>query len=227
MIPTRETVASLEMHIRRLRPGVDSELLHDAVAYAFDVRQQAGSIPAIYGRRFQDFFASRGDRELSSLLYHAIAASEIACIILQFPELTTRGIGRDLYETEQSRTEDSTFDADQAELFGLQSLKGFIASKAFLQNIPRTKSLRNFSRSYWIKHIAERYTCTYPDGEALGPTYVSNGILIAAAIHLGFRFWTHKGGIGATRRDVVFNMSFRALNQLDLAIRGPNDRWRF
>lgn len=39
--------------------------------------------------------------------------------------------------------------------------------------------------SYWVKHIAENFACSYPEGEKLGPRYVSNGVLIAAAIHAG------------------------------------------
>jgi hypothetical protein len=51
----------------------------------------------------------------------------------------------------------------------------FIRAVEWLRHIPRRKTVN--LGSYWLKHQAERW----------GGDYVSNGALIAAAIHLGFK----------------------------------------
>lgn len=51
----------------------------------------------------------------------------------------------------------------------------FIRAVEWLRHIPRRKTVS--LGSYWLKHQAERWA-----GD-----YISNGALIAAAIHLGFR----------------------------------------
>ena len=56
-----------------------------------------------------------------------------------------------------------------------EGISYFIRAVEWLRHIPKRKTV-NFG-SYWLKHQAERWS-----GD-----YVSNGALIAAAIHLGFK----------------------------------------
>ena len=84
-----------------------------------------------------------------------------------------------------------------------------------------TKTIRKGTGSYRLKHIAENYACTYPEGEKLGPTYVTNGVLIAAALHAGFRMKTYVDERGYDCVNVSFNMSKPCLDDLDCEIR-PN-----
>lgn len=61
---------------------------------------------------------------------------------------------------------------------------------------------------------------TFPDGSGLGPVYVPNGLLIAAALASGFKAYHHVGqdrlGVNAS-----FNMPYATLVELDIAAR-PN-----
>ena len=97
----------------------------------------------------------------------------------------------------------------------------FLLSLAFLARVQPTKTIRPYTNSYWLKHIAENYGCTYPEGHELGPQYVSNPALIAAAIHAGFEYKTYVDELGYDSLNVRFNMSKTSLVDLDCAFR-PN-----
>lgn len=75
-----------------------------------------------------------------------------------------------------------------------------------------------------MKHIAENFKCTYPDGEKLGPHYVPNGVLIAAAIHAGFMTKSHFDELGYHTLNVTFNMSKPCLDDLDYEVRPDSGR---
>lgn len=96
-----------------------------------------------------------------------------------------------------------------------------MASLAFVSRVERTRTIRPATNSYWLKHIAENYVCTYPDGEKLGPLYVPNGLLIAAAIHAGFHVKPHTDDYGGETLNAGFNMGKASLYDLDCEIR-PN-----
>jgi len=66
--------------------------------------------------------------------------------------------------------------------------------------------------SYGLKHAAEKFACTYPEGAVLGPRYVSNGALIAAAVHAGFDLKTSKDNLGRDEPNAHFNFSKRSLD---------------
>jgi hypothetical protein len=67
----------------------------------------------------------------------------------------------------------------------------------WLEDIKKIKSINKNKSSYTIKHIIEKEF-----GE-----YVSNGIVIAAAIHCGFKYEIYKGSPTS-----FFNMSNKSLN---------------
>lgn len=92
---------------------------------------------------------------------------------------------------------------------------------AMLAEVPSTTSIRPDTDSYRLKHIAENFPCTYPDGEPLGPDYVANGPLVVVATHLGFRYKTGYDGQGYEWPNVTFNMSQSHLLELDIRCR-PN-----
>jgi hypothetical protein len=113
------------------------------------------------------------------------------------------------------------FRQSRVDLVSDGALGPFLASLAFLANVPMTKTIRRSAGSYFIKHIAENYPCTYPDGEELGPRYVPNGVLIAAAIQAGFLYKTYIDERGYHDVNVSFNMSKPAIVDLDCEFR-PN-----
>jgi hypothetical protein len=87
-----------------------------------------------------------------------------------------------------------------------------------------TKTIRPGTNSYRLKHIAENYVCRYPEGEVLGPRYVTNGAFIAAAIHAGFKHKYFFDHLGYERINVDFNMPKATIDALDLEIR-PDSGW--
>src|SRR5260370_1447636 len=82
-----------------------------------------------------------------------------------------------------------------------------------LWRVQPTKTITSGSGSDRLKHIAENYACTYPEGVKLGPQYVPNGMLIAAAVHMGFKYKTYVDDLSYA--NVNFNMSKRSIDELD------------
>jgi hypothetical protein len=60
---------------------------------------------------------------------------------------------------------------------------------------------------------------TTADGTTIGPQYVSNGALIAAALSAGFKMKTYIDRRGYDAINVSFNMSKRAIDDLDCKYR--------
>jgi hypothetical protein len=120
---------------------------------------------------------------------------------------------------EDWRDRQAKFAADREELLSGHAVEPFLLSLAFLSKVKSTKTIRQGTGSYWLKHIAENYHCTYPEGDSLGPQYVANGVLIAAAVHAGFRIKTYVDHLGYDLPNVSFNMSTPLLLDLDCEIR--------
>ncbi|ULJ75893.1 hypothetical protein [Rhizobium gallicum] len=118
----------------------------------------------------------------------------------------------------------SRFLESRSRLLSEDAASPFLTSLALLAKVTRTKTIRKGTGSYWVKHIAENLECTYPEGEPLGPHYVPNGVLIAAAIHAGFLTKSHYDELGYHSPNVTFNMSKPCLEDLDYVIRPDSGR---
>lgn len=73
----------------------------------------------------------------------------------------------------------------------LNSQERFEVACTWLQGIEKTESINTRHSSYFLKHITERRS---------GIGHISNGVLIAAAIHCGFTFKI------SNRANALFNM---------------------
>jgi hypothetical protein len=156
-----------------------------------------------------------------------LAAAEVAVreVLRTIPRLHVFGIGfgrpqrtsEGLWSTPQQRY--AEFLQSRKECLGRRPTKAFLRSLAFLALVPKTKTIRSGTGSYRLKHIAENYASTYPEGAKLGPDYVPNGMLIAAAVHMGFKFKTHVDELGYDTLNASFNMSKSAIDDLDALIR--------
>lgn len=161
------------------------------------------------------FLESRSDTVSSEPLYVSTVKIALHRIREQLPLLSLVGIGggsRNTHETHNEYAE--RFRRSREELYCDSSVKAFLCCTALLSRVGRIKTI-SASSSYWVKHIAERFPCSYPCGGSLGPSYVPNGVLIAAAVHAGFKFRYDDGP------NVCFNMSRRSLIDLDCEVR-PN-----
>ncbi len=163
--------------------------------------------------------------------YRVAARVAMRTVLEQVPKLTASGIGAG----HRNRNPDGTLETWSeyharflkwhAELTHDFAIEEFLRALAFVQRVQAVKTIRNCN-SYGLKHMAENYICTYPEGAPLGPHYVSNGALIAAAVHAGFRYKTYVDDFGYVSLNVSFNMSKRSLDDLNHEIRQGRDRRR-
>jgi hypothetical protein len=188
------------------------------------VAEQKSVLVEITDLAFQSYLAQHGFNLGSAPLFRAVARLALQRVHDENAQLTRYRIGvgypvlRNADRTKESWQDcKSRFEKDRRSLLNDESVEPFLISLALLSRIPRTKSVRSTS-SYKLKHIAENLVTSYPDGEPLGPVYVPNGILIAAAIHAGFihKAEDDRGFVGP---NASFNMSERAIRDLDAEIR--------
>lgn len=230
-------LASIKTHVGKNLPDVKSSHRCEAIGrglgfhtYASALARAGGHTPPIVrvdGGAFASYLATHGFAVSGFALYRAAAGAALAAIAEAHPILTIWGIGSGQprrtsggrWETVEETV--AKFRQCRADLVADGAISPFLASLAFLRNVPMTKTIRSGTGSYLIKHIAENYPCTYPDGEELGPDYVPNGALIAAAIQAGFRYKTYIDELGYHDLNVSFNMSKSAIVDLDCEFR-PN-----
>jgi hypothetical protein len=182
------------------------------------------------GQAFQKYLESQGFNVSPNVLYRAIAKVAIANVVTANELLSIWGIGYGRsqrkpdgkWEDPQERY--ARFKEHRSELLDDYAITPFLLSLALLTGVVRTKTIRQGTGSYGVKHIAENFKCTYPDGEKLGPHYVPNGVLIAAAIHAGFMKKSHFDELGYHSLNVTFNMSKPCLDDLDYEIRPDSGR---
>lgn len=199
-----------------------------AAARASSIKQETPA-STVDGEAFVAYLARHEFHVQAKPLYFAVAKAAIRAVAEANPQLTSIGIGigrptrinRRWQTTEERMAE---FREARSYLLGDDNIDGFLASLAFLARVTPTKTIRQGTSSYWLKHIAENYVCTYPEGDRLGPVYVPNGILIAAALHSGFRMKVETDVGGWPDLNVCFNMSKKRLDDLDFEINPDGGR---
>lgn len=113
------------------------------------------------------------------------------------PTLTRYGLG--VFEAARKTRQQREHDLQQgrAQLLTPDALEEFIRAVEFMSYFPKRQGLNTKATSYGLKHQAEAFHLSR-DAES----YVSNGALIAAAIHLGFN-------IGQSGPNAYFNLGSR------------------
>jgi hypothetical protein len=180
---------------------------------------------AVTARIFSAYLNEHGFEVEEAHLYRAAAQAAIQSILDTVPRLHIHGIGfvRPQRNADGSRQtpqqQYAEFLERRQECLGRNAAEAFLRSLALLARVKPTKTIRSGTGSYRLKHIAENYACKYPEGGKLGPDYVPNGMLIAAALHLGFKYRTHIDDLGYDTQNASFNMSKVAIDDLDVEIR--------
>lgn len=181
----------------------------------------------LHGELFVAYLAKHDFAVSPEPFYWAGAKVALGDIAKMNPKLTMWGIGigrpwrKADGEWEDWRDRNAKFVAARDELVSDGVVGAFLTSLAFIAKVKQTKTIRNHTGSYRLKHIAENFASTYPEGGRLGPKYVPNGVLIAAAIHAGFHYRTYVDELGYYDLNVNFNMSKPCIDELDREIR-PN-----
>jgi hypothetical protein len=226
---------ALKIDLGRSLPEVKSSHRCEAIARGFgfrtyaallaDMRSIGNIVVAAKGNAFRDYLFEHQFDVLPQSFYRAAARVAVRQVIENNPTLTRNGIGIGprQHKSDGQRETPSEYHARFVEWRNELQLdivmEEFLRSLAFLAQIEPTKTVRPDTSSYRLKHIAEKYKCNYPEGHQLGPSYVSNGALIAAAIHSGFNIKTY-----ADSPNVNFNMSKKALDDLDCRLRSDGAR---
>lgn len=233
-----DSLELIKTELRHKLPDIKSSHRCEALARGLGFRTHAAALAAaktempiavhVRGDLFTTYLRDHGFDARPELLYRAAAKVALRNVSERTPTLTMWGIGVGRPQRKQDgRWEDYRdmnikFSEARAELVSDSAVEPFLASLAFFSRVTPTKTIREGTGSYWLKHIAENYSCTYPEGETLGPVYVANGILIAAALHSGFKMKAYTDDRGYDEPNVTFNMSKPCLVDLDCEIR-PND----
>lgn len=177
-------------------------------------------IRVVNWQAFVGYLKAHGFDVESGHLYRAVAKVAIRSVLERVPRLTSHGIGLTQYTRNPDGSRETPYQHferaqdSRKEFLNDYHVEEFLLSLAFVLRVKRIKTINPYSNSYWLKHIAENYACTYPDGRTLGRGYVSNGVLIAAAVHAGFNIRDRYGSV-----NVTFNMSKPSLIDLDCEFR--------
>jgi len=177
------------------------------------------------GAAFSAYLAAHDFQVEPKPFYLAVARTRVRAVLATDTRLTLHGIGvgrpkrKDDGNWETAREHYGRVLQSREEFLGDDGLEQFLLSLAFVGRVEPTKTIRPGTGSYRLKHIAENYSCSYPAGGRLGPRYVSNGALIAAAVHTGFRYKTYIDDLGYDSLNVNFNMSKSSLDDLDCETR--------
>ncbi len=228
-------VADLKADVGAQLPDVKSSHRCEAIGRGLGFRTYAALLAATRGpdpapvsadgAAFSSYLADHGINVGSRPFYLAVGRNAVRDVLAAEPRLTLYGIGvgrperTDDRKWETPRERDARVLQSREKFLSDYGVEQFLAARAFIGRVTPTKTIRPNTGSYWLKHIAENYACTYPDGGKLGPRYVSNGALIGAAIHAGFKYKTFTDELGYDSLNVVFNMSKPALYDLDCEIR--------
>lgn len=227
---TEYNLGLIKADLTRAMNEVKSSHRCEAIARGLGFRTYAALLAALKlsaplqtsasGSLFADYLSVQGFGSTPRAFYFAVARVALREVLNKVPNLTRNGIGagdrrrRPEGGWESASDRKARISAEQAQFGDDHVVEEFLASLAFLSRVDRTKTIREDISSYGIKHIAEKFASTYPEGDELGPVYISNGILIAAAVQAGFEFKTYMRGWDVSL-NVCFNMSMRSLSALN------------
>tara|TARA_B100000686_G_C16759922_1_gene957977 strand:+ start:1542 stop:2267 length:726 start_codon:yes stop_codon:yes gene_type:complete len=167
---------------------------------------------------FRNYLEEKGFSCKAKPLFIAIGRAAVR-LILEVPniepELTREGIGVSTLGHERETQQEHIRRFRQARLDMLldASVEEFLRSYYVVSQIQHTRTITNKKGSYKLKHIAEKVSFTYPDGEVSLPNYVCSGMLICAALHAGF--WYKPT---SNPHNVHFNMLQKSIEQVDQEI---------
>jgi hypothetical protein len=232
---TPSSIDSIKANLLRALPHVKSCHRVEAIARAFDFRTYAAMLTAAKSSERRVIATQTGpfreyleEHELDAPdihFYRAAARVAVSIVMDHTPQLSMRGYGagqpQRRCEEKRWETPEETYERftkNRGEFLSDNGLDEFLRALALVQLIPATRAIRN-AGSYRLKHLAENLPIIMPDGMELGPAYVANGALIAAALHAGFKMKTYRDELGYNHINATFNMSKKVVDDLDCELR--------
>jgi len=208
-------VDEIKAELTRTLPDVKSSHRCEAFARGLGFQTYASLLAAtargpvsamINAAHFIGYLVGHGFEASPLPFYRATARVALRAVLEKVPKLTEFGIGIG------SPRFNLDFSKEREALLGDDATEQFLQCVAFFSKLEKTKSIFRGMNSYGLKHAAERFACTYPEGAVLGPRYVSNGVLIAAAVHAGFDLKISKDNLGQDEPNAYFNISKRSID---------------
>lgn len=223
---------SIKTYLRAQDPDIKSSHRCEALARGLGFQTYASMLAGLRGGRtvavtarsdaFSAYLRERDFNTSGAHFLRAVANVALSSVLEQHSELTSDGMGvyaRHSWGHEPLETFEARRAKSRADMRGEQAAERFLLALAFVQRIPKTKSIRSGSGYRRMKHIAEKMPATFPDGEKLGPQYLPAGFLLAAAIHDGFNWKKSRGLDDNIGPEVRFNMLKSAVTDLAAEIR--------
>ncbi|MDX9688981.1 MAG: hypothetical protein RBT70_00750 [Alphaproteobacteria bacterium] len=233
LIAFPEQIDSMKADLTRYFPDIKSSHRVEALARALGFNTYAAlrtadpfkGGPAVLAdvnwTAFDDYLKEKNFQARAKPLFLAAGRASIRLTLgmkeRDYQNLTRDGFGINTShhrgETPQARTE--RFIQAREDMLQDSSVEEFLRSYSVVSRIPKTKTVTSKHGAYKLKHIAEKASFTYPDGEKSPPAYVPTGSLIFAAVSAGF--WFKPPAIDS--QSVSFNMLQSAIDDLDCGIR--------
>ena len=226
---TAATAAAIKRDVAEALPGIKSSHLSEAIARGLGFNTHASLLASvgsgseltcqISARAYSAFLRERGHDVDERPLCIAAGRIAIRAVMGAHPMLTHwgYGIGRPMRKSdskwESAVEHHARFLVERERLLSDEGIEEFLRSLVLVQLIVPMKTINRRSGSYGLKHRAEKLNCSYPCGTTLGPDYVANGSLIAAAVHAGFAYKTYVDDLGHEDVNVAFNMSQNSLDE--------------
>ena len=171
------------------------------------------------GQIFSDYLVEHGFTVDTSIFHRAVGRIALSEILAREPLLNVEGIGagdrrrvNGVPETASNRQR--RIDNSRTDFTSDHGVEEFLRALVCVSRVRSIKRIDRQADSYELKHLAEKTPCTYPEGQELGPDYVSNGALIAAAIYAGFNHRQINDGVKEPSLNANFNMSSSSIREL-------------
>jgi hypothetical protein len=234
-----EALKSIKRDLKKLSPSEKSSLLTEAVARGLrhnthasllaDIKKNGNVTVNASAEAFQNYCKSKDRSIPTSAFFLSLALIAIRRVRTNFHLIGGSGYGYGQPQRLNGRKETDKenydrFHEGRKELDSIPIAQQFLRSLFFLNQVPQIKTINTKISSYGLKHIAEKLPCTYPDGEILGPGYVCNAALILVALHLGLKFRTYRDDRGYDSPNMNFNISHKAIVDIDCVIRPDGAR---
>ena len=196
VVATTKTVDAMKAELRRILPETKSSHRAEALARGLGWATNAAMRGALaHGRTerlldptaFENFFDVRGLDNPRRAILDAVLRAQVRAVMSAYVQLTHHGFGifqRGVLSPAERLVQ---YIEQREEMLSVPALEEFGRACEFLAGLDRTSApTRSFS-SYNLKHSAERWHRHRGIEGRWNREYVSNGMLLAAAYHLGFQ----------------------------------------
>ena len=217
---TADLIDDMKSDLRRALPGAGSCHRTEALARGLGWKTYAAmkaSLRAGPAERdidpaaFAAYLSAQGAAATGEHLVQVVMRSQIRAVLAAQDRLTHAGF--DIPRDSRLSVAEwrAKFDRERAFMLGDEAVLEFRRACSFLVLLTTTKTPNRSHTSYGIKHAAERHHRRQASGDRMVNVYVSNGMLLTAAFHLGLRV----SRIAWDSQNAYLNVSSRALRELD------------